>query len=249
MDESLVIDELRQGVPGAAERLIQQHNRALWRIARSILRDDGDAEDALQEAYLRAFSRIGDFRGESSLATWLARITINEALRRRELRRASVDLEEAGDETTPAFEGRWGGMPIATPEQAAARAEVRLLVEHAVDALPAPFRLVFVMRVIEQMSIEETAEALGIPPATVKTRLHRANQQLREALGKEFAAALEGAFPFAGARCERLTRAVLARLSAAANRGISDRGLVENPSRGPVFPDKNTGSTSWPGHS
>jgi RNA polymerase sigma-70 factor, ECF subfamily len=101
--------------------------------------------------------------------------------------------------------------PPAGPEHAAARAEIRRLVEQAVDTLPPPFRVVFMMRVVEQMSIEETATALAIPAATVKTRLHRANEQLRAALGSTFATVLEDSFPFGGARCDRLTSAVLAR--------------------------------------
>jgi RNA polymerase sigma-70 factor (ECF subfamily) len=212
MEDRTSLDELRRGAPGAARRLIQQYNRTLWRIARGILRDDAEAEEAVQEAYLRAFSRLGEFRGDSSLGTWLARITINEALRRLQTRRAAADLAELDEEveTDPADERMAPATP--TPEQAAARAEIRRIVERAVDALPAPYRLAFVMRVLEQMSIEETAAALHIPAATVKSRLHRANQQLRETLGAEFSAALEGAFPFAGVRCEHLTQAVMARL-------------------------------------
>jgi RNA polymerase sigma-70 factor, ECF subfamily len=213
MEDRIAIEELRRGAPRAAERLIQQHNRALWRIARSILRDDRDAEEVVQEAYLRAFSRIGEFRGESSLGTWLARITINEALRRLETRRVTADLAELGDEADVDRRGDPALRPMPDPEQVAARAQIRRMVEHAVDLLPAQYRLVFVMRAIEQMSIEETATALRIPAATVKTRLHRANQQLRETLGTELAAALQGAFPFAGVRCERLTRSILARLA------------------------------------
>lgn len=162
---------------------------------------------------MRAFSRIGEFRGDSSLGTWLARITINEALRRLQARRSTVDLVGLADDID------CGGPTVLatpTPEQAAARAEMRCMVERAVDALPTPYRLAFVMRMLEHMSIEETADALHIPAATVKTRLHRANRQLRETLGKELSAALEGAFPFGGVRCERFTHAVMARLAAVA---------------------------------
>jgi RNA polymerase sigma-70 factor, ECF subfamily len=213
MEDRIAIEELRRGAPRAAERLIQQHNRALWRIARSILRDDRDAEEVVQEAYLRAFSRIGEFRGESSLGTWLARITINEALRKLARRRNAAGLEELSDETEVDHLRGAMSLPSPNPEQTAARAQIRRMVERAVDALAAPYRLVFVMRVIDQMSIEETAAALNVPAATVKTRLHRANHQLRETLGDELAAALEGVFPFGGASCERLTRLVLERLA------------------------------------
>lgn len=211
MDDSSLIDELRRGSTQAAERLMQRHNQKLWRIARSILRNDSDAEEVVQEAYLRAFTRIDEFRGHSSLGTWLARITINEALRRLGTTRAVAEMLEpdaptgvkAADPVSP---------PPPSPEQMAARSEIRRIIERAIDALPQTFRLVFTMRVLEQMSIDETASALSIPAATVKTRLHRANQQLRQALGTELAAALDGAFPFAGPRCERLTGSVLSRL-------------------------------------
>jgi len=193
---------------------MRRHNRTLWRLARGILRHDADAEDAVQEAYLRAFARIHEFRGDSSLGTWLAHIAINEALRLLGTRRVTADLSEATEGAAP--EGPWRpglASPPQDPERAAARQELRRSVERAVDALPAPFRLVFVLRVVEQASVEETAAMLGIPPATVKTRLHRANRMLRQVLGDEFAAAFDGgAFPLGGTRCERLTRTVLSSL-------------------------------------
>jgi RNA polymerase sigma-70 factor (ECF subfamily) len=229
MNDRIALDELQRGAPGSAERLIQQHNRTLWRIARSMLRDDRDAEEVVQEAYLRAFSRIGEFRGESSLGTWLARITINEALRRLQTGRAAADLAEFDDETSIDHIGAPVVTSTPNPEQFAAREEIRRMIERAVDALPAPYRLVFVMRVIEQMSIDETAAALHVQAATVKTRLHRANLQLRRTLGTQLTAALEGAFPFAGARCERLTRNVLARIT-----GDRPEPVAERPDGGPI---------------
>lgn len=211
-DDGALLDRLRQGDSAAAALVMQRHNRALWRIARGILRDEAEAEEAVQDAYMRAFTSTAEFRGEASLSTWLARIVINEALRRLSRRRPNFDLSaiEAG---TAARHPHLLALLPPTPEQAAARAQIRRLVERAVDALPTPFRLVFLMRVIEQMSIEETAAALHIPPATVKTRLHRANQQLRLSLGAEFAAIFDDTFPFAGERCARLTAAVLHRLA------------------------------------
>jgi RNA polymerase sigma-70 factor (ECF subfamily) len=211
-DDGALLDRLRQGDGAAAALVMQRHNRALWRIARGILRDEAEAEEAVQDAYMRAFTSAAGFRGEASLSTWLARIVINEALRRLGRRRPTADLSAIA-EGTAARHPHPLAMPPPTPEQAAARAQIRRLVEQAVDALPRPFRLVFLMRVVEQMSTEETAAALHIPPATVKTRLHRANQQLRQSLGAEFAAIFDGAFPFAGERCARLTAAVLHRLA------------------------------------
>jgi RNA polymerase sigma-70 factor (ECF subfamily) len=147
------------------------------------------------------------------LGTWLARIVINEALRRVEHRRPTVDLADVAEQLPAEHTGSVTMTPPAGPEHAAARAEIRRILEHAVDALRAEFRAVFMMRVVEQMSIEETAGLLDIPQATVKTRLHRANERLRATLGVEFAVILEGSFPFGGARCERMTQAVLARLA------------------------------------
>ncbi len=216
MTDQVVLETVRHATPEAAARLMQTHNRRLWRLARGILRDESDAEDVVQEAYLRAFTRLDDFRGDSSLGTWLARITINEALRRLATRRAFAQPAELNETVAPQDHCDPAADTTPTPEQLAARMEVRRLVERAIDALPSPFRLVFIMRVIEQMSIEETASALGIPSATVKTRLHRANQQLRLTLGNELGSVLEGAFPFGGRRCDRLTREVLAKLATCA---------------------------------
>jgi RNA polymerase sigma-70 factor, ECF subfamily len=210
-----LLDDLRRGSRSAAAAVVQQHNRGLWRIARGILGNDADAEEAVQDAYVRAFSSIDGFRGDASLGTWLARIVVNEALRRLERRKPTVDLDDVAEQLPPDHAGSATMPSPAGPEHAAARAEIQRLLETAVDALPPEFRAVFMMRVVEQMSIEETAGLLRIPPATVKTRLHRANERLRATLGAEFAAILEGSFPFGGARCERLTQAVLARLTRA----------------------------------
>jgi len=212
LDDAMLLDRLRRGDRDAAALLVQRHNRALWRIARGILRHDADAEDAVQDGYLRAFTRIHEFRGDAGLGTWLARIVINEALRRLGTRRAMVDVSELTESAAPGDRWRSDLALSQDPERTAARQELRRTVEQAVDALPVPFRLVFIMRVVEQASIEETAAALAVPPATVKTRLHRANQALRQTLGVEPAAVFEDAFPFGGARCERLTRAVVSRL-------------------------------------
>ncbi|MDA8250642.1 MAG: RNA polymerase sigma factor [Rhodospirillales bacterium] len=211
-DDTSVVERLRHGDRLAAELVIRRHNQALWRIARSILRHDQDAEDAIQETYLRAFSQIGNFRGEAGLGTWLARIAVNEALRGLTKRRVTSGFAESADGRGLPPPAAPGNRPVQSPEQLASRREIRRLVEGAVDRLPTPFRVVFVMRVVEQMSISETAAALNVPAATVKTRLHRAIQQLRPALSEDLAAALQGAFPFDGERCERLTKAVLLRL-------------------------------------
>lgn len=213
MDETALVERFRLGDPIAARTIIQRHNRKFWRLARGIVDDDAEAEEALQNAYVRALTSIDGFRGQSSLATWMGRIVVNEALRRRASRRDPLDLDEIA-ESLPLDHPGSATMPSPVgPEVAAARQQVRRIVERAVDALPAAFRVVFMMRVVEQMSIEETAAALSIPVGTAKTRLHRANQQLRATLGAEFAATFDDAFPFGGARCERLTQSVLDRIA------------------------------------
>lgn len=200
---------------GAAFRVLMQRcNQQLFRTARSIVRDDAEAEDVLQEAYVRAYAALEAFRGEASLLTWLTRIVMNEARRRLRKRRETADLsaiEAAQDD------GRVisfpGAAAVLDPEHEAARAEVRRLLERAVDELPEAFRLVFVLREVQQCSVEETAETLALKPETVKTRLHRARRLLRARLDEQLGQVLTGAFPFLGRRCERITEAVLERLS------------------------------------
>jgi len=200
----------------AAFRLImQRHNRRLYRVARGIVGNDAEAEDIVQETYLRAFTHLEGFRGEARLATWLTRIALNEALGRMRERRPTTGLDHL-DGINEQGESRVIFLPSArqdtNPEASAARAEVRRLLERAVDQLPPPFRSVFVMRDVEEMTIEETAHQLGLRPETVKTRLHRARRLLRQSLDETLASTLVDAFPFAGARCARITDAVLDRL-------------------------------------
>jgi RNA polymerase sigma-70 factor (ECF subfamily) len=197
----------------AIRAIIQQNNRRLYRVARSIVRDDADAEDVLQEAYLHAFSALAEFRGESALATWLTRIVVNEALQR--LRRPREAVTPIG--------GRAPGaqvIPFPTsaqqsddPERAMAQREICQLVEQAIDALPQEFRTVLVARVIEGMSVEETADALDLRSETVKTRLHRARRLLKAALAEHMGPLFSDVFPFDGKRCERIADAVLHRLN------------------------------------
>ena len=211
-DDELVRMALQRD-EGAFRAIMRRNNRRLYRCARSIVRDDGEAEDIVQETYVRAFSNLASFRGESSLATWLTRITLNEALGRVRRRRHTVEfaaLDALGrSKEVIAF-------PVMAahtdPERSTAQTEIRRLIERAIDDLPEPFRVVFVMRDVEDMSIKETADFLGVHPATVKTRLHRARRLLRRALDERLAAALVEAFPFAGMHCARMTEAVLHRL-------------------------------------
>jgi RNA polymerase sigma-70 factor (ECF subfamily) len=216
IDDTLLVERFRQGDRTAAQAIVQKHNQMLWRVARGIVRDDIEAEDVLQEAYARAFAHLSGFRGEAGLFTWLTRITINEARGRLRKRRVTVGLDqvEAAQAAGPQvvmFPS--GGLVSQSPESDAARAQIRRLIEAAVDDLPEAFRMVFVLRDLDQLTVEETAVALDLAPATVKTRLHRARRLLRAALDRKLAATLTDAFPFLGVRCERITEAVLARLA------------------------------------
>jgi RNA polymerase sigma-70 factor (ECF subfamily) len=199
---------------GAAFRTImERHNRRLYRIARAVLRDDSEAEDTVQESYVRAFANLGTFRGDSSLATWLGRIALNEALGRLRRRRPAVPIDTMEVLRTPAQIIQFpNAMTAEDPERTMAQREILRLVERATEALPEIFRTVFVTRVIEGMSVQETAELLDIEPETVKTRLHRARHLLRDQLESEIGPVLLDAFPFAGRRCARVTDAVLRRL-------------------------------------
>src|SRR5581483_3619257 len=195
------------------EALMRRYNRTLFRTARAILRDDAEAEDALQDAYVRIYGALDRFRGESKLSTWLVRIVANEALmrlRKRTRRSNVVPLHDDPERVMATLESSEEG-----PERAAGRAEVRRLLESKIDALPDAFRAVFMLRGLEELSVEETAEALGIPEATVRTRFFRARALLREALSREIDLSYDGAFGFAGERCDRIVRNVLARLARA----------------------------------
>jgi RNA polymerase sigma-70 factor (ECF subfamily) len=215
MDDVGLVEHARNGDVAAFRTIMQRHNRRLYRVARGVLGDDSEAEDVVQEAFVRGFRSLGSFRGESSLATWFTRIALNEALGRRRQRRPMVDLDDL-DRLDEHREARVLIFPGARldgdPEVETFRAEIRRLLEHAVDALPESFRIVFVMREIEQMSVDETATQLGLRPETVKTRLHRARRLLRKSLSAKLGSAFRDTYAFDGLRCERTTEAVLRRL-------------------------------------
>jgi RNA polymerase sigma-70 factor (ECF subfamily) len=215
LDDVALVQLARQGNADSFRIIMQRNNQRLYRVARSVVQDDSEAEDVVQQAYVNAFISLGSFRGDSSLPTWLTRITRNEALERLRRRRPVVDLEVL-DAAPASGTSRVIPFPLmsesADPERAAAQSQVRHLIERAIDDLPEIFRVVFVMRDVEEMSIEETADFLGLPPATVKTRLHRARRQLRRALDEKLASTLTGAFPFDGKRCQRTTDKVMERL-------------------------------------
>ena len=215
--EAELIDRARRRDEAALREIMQANNRRLYRLARGILRSDSEAEDVVQETYVRAFTRLDDFLCESALSTWLSRIAINEALGRLRSRKPQVELGSVPEATLEAQIIRFPLSSSATdPEKSMAQREIQRVVEQAVDELPDTYRMVFIARVMEAMSMEETAELLGIKPETVKTRLHRARTLLRENVEKKIGPVVMDAFPFAGRRCERLTEAVLRRLGVGA---------------------------------
>ena len=214
IDEFELIQRARRRDPAAIRLIIRQQNRRLYRIARSIVRDDGDAEDVLQEAYVRAFAGLEGFRGEARLGTWLARIVINEALGSLRRRRPTIDIGAVS--MSPTLSAQVIPFPDANrvpdPETTMVQSEIRMLLERAIDKLPSAFREVLIARLVEGMSVAETAELFRIPPQTVKTRLFRARALLRAEMERHIGPVLGDIFPFAGERCERLTQRVLTRL-------------------------------------
>jgi RNA polymerase sigma-70 factor (ECF subfamily) len=204
-----------QGDARVLEAIMRRHNLALFRTARAILRNDAEAEEALQEAYLRAFRSIGEFRAEAKLSTWLARIVANEAFARlrKQRRRAEIVPLQSGAAMEDLAEIAEGNMNTQ-PEISTQRNELRRILEAQIDALPDAYRPVFMLRAVEELSVEETATVLGIPAATVRSRFFRARSLLREALASKIDCGLEETFAFAGARCDRIVAGVLARLGA-----------------------------------
>jgi RNA polymerase sigma-70 factor (ECF subfamily) len=221
LDDDELVLLLRQRNAFAFRTILERNNQHLYRLARILLKDEFEAEDALQETYLRAFANLSHFRGDSGISTWLTRIMLNEALGRLRRRRTMIELgsQHAGTQGTD-DQARLVPSPLAPsaeidPERAAAQREVRRLLEQAIDALPESFRAVFVLRAIEQMSVAETAACLRLRKETVKTRLHRAKRLLRKALDPRLASVLDDVFPFAGARCDGFTDRVLRQLGVA----------------------------------
>jgi RNA polymerase sigma-70 factor (ECF subfamily) len=211
-DEQLVGDA-RRGDEEATRALIGRNNRRLFRIARSIVGNDEEAEDVVQETYVRAFTRLDGFRGQSRFSTWLTRIALNEAMGRMRRRRpmTGLDLLDSLPETASVIRFPHSLAPEAA-DAALGRSQVRELLELTIDSLPGAFRTVFILRVIEEMSTEETAESLSLRPETVKTRLHRARRLLRSAIENELQAGFADLFPFDGARCTAIADRVVERL-------------------------------------
>jgi len=212
-DDLSIARRVVAGDRAAFQLLMRRHNRRLYRLARATLRNDAEAEDALQDAYLHAYRSMSQFRGDAQLSTWLSRLVLNECfarIRRSARRQNVIPIVDAPDwvEQAEAMTSHDG----SAPDDALARSQVRALLERKLDALPELFRIVFVLRSIEEMTVEETAQCLNIPEATVRSRHFRARGMLRESLAQAFDLAERDVFEFGGARCDRIVERVLSKL-------------------------------------
>jgi RNA polymerase sigma-70 factor (ECF subfamily) len=195
----------------AIRQVMVANNQRMFRVAWSVLKNKSDAEEAVQAAYLSAFANIGSYEGRSALSTWLTRIVLNEALgRQRAEQTRRKSLEQRGVSMLDDYrDALMRGSDSDTPDVAFAREQIRMVIEQAVGNLPEAFRTVFVLREIEGLSSEQTAQILDLPVPTVKTRLFRGRKRLQELLAPEVKAVLTGTFPFAGAQCAQMTERVL----------------------------------------
>jgi RNA polymerase sigma-70 factor (ECF subfamily) len=213
LDDADLLRLARARCEPAVRELTRRYNQRLFRIAWSILGSRFDAEEVVQDAYVKAFTSPADFAGDSSFSTWLTRIAIREALeRRRKTQRRAHLLEKEGVAWMDDYRVRVADAPVSlsSPEQTAARKELARRLESAVAQLAEPFRTVFLLRDVEGMNAEDAAAALCVPPQTVKTRLLRARRRLQSILAPDLRAALQDTFPFCGARCAALTERVAA---------------------------------------
>lgn len=200
--------------------IMRRHNKLLFRTARSILKDDTETEDAMQESYLNAWNGLRTFRSDAKLSTWLVRIVINESLGRLRRRGAQViplDTAVAVESEQAPMSAVMDQNPNEQPERLAMRAELRKIIEARIDTLPDAFRTVFMLRAVDELSVEEVADALEIPEATVRTRFFRARGLLREGLSRDVDFAIEDAFSFGGARCDRIVLHVINRITPSGN--------------------------------
>ncbi len=214
LTDEQVVERVLGGDQAVYEVLMRRYNQRLYRVARAILHDDAEAEDVMQDAYVRAYQNLRQFEGRSRFSTWLTRIAVHEALARRERRARFVELDADPEGVRM--------NPVSTfhnPEQETSNLELRQLLEDAIQQLPESYRAVFMLREIEQMSTAETAESLDLTEENVKVRLHRARALLRDTLYHRVGSSGPAAFQFLAPRCDRVVRAVLSRLAAASVAG------------------------------
>lgn len=205
-----VVRRVLDGDAALFELLMRRHNQRVYRAVRSILREDGECEDVMQEAYVRAYEHLTQYEGRAQFSTWLTRIAVNEALRRLAARGRLDPLDAVHDEEDEPMPVLASDGP--TPEANASRSEAARLLEEAILALPQSYRTVLMLRDIEEMSTADTAEALSLTETNVKVRLHRAHELLREELFSRVGASSAQAFGFPATRCDRVVRAVFERL-------------------------------------
>ncbi len=209
-----IVRRVLEGDSASFELIMRRYNRRLYRIARGILRNEADAEDAVQDAYVRAYENLDQFQGKGPLSAWLAKITVNEALgrlRRVDIARDGISLDEPEEREEANFMADLISS-LPSPEQSAARAELRRLMESAIDALPDAYRMAFILCGVEELSVAETADCLDVEPATVKTRYHRARKILQKQLSSLVDSTAAEVFPFDGERCDRIVSGVFRRL-------------------------------------
>jgi RNA polymerase sigma-70 factor (ECF subfamily) len=211
LSDAELAQHIQRGSGVAFETMMRRHNQLLYRTARSILRDDTEAEDVLQDAYLLAYQNIGQYRGDARLSTWLTRIVVNEAIARSRRQGRRAEVLQLHGEMEQLDEVAMDQEHANAPERDAMRTQTRALLEKLIDSLPEAFRVVFVMRGLQELSGEEVAACLDISEATVRTRFFRARSLLREALSQQIDFAHEEAFGFDGARCDRIVANAMSR--------------------------------------
>lgn len=209
LQDDEIVGRVLAGETALFEILMRRYNQRLYRMARVILRNDTEAEDVMQDAYVRAYTHLNQFAGKAAFSTWLTRIAIHEALARK---RRGARFEELDAMTT-----NGDSMPMLkssdpNPEDSTARVETRRLLEDAIDRLPEAYRTVVVLREVEEMSVSDTAVSLGVTEAVVKTRLHRAHAMLRKELYAQAKGRTADVYQFHAVRCDRVVKAVFERI-------------------------------------
>src|SRR5215469_5680564 len=235
-----IVQRVRAGDASLYEVLVRRHNQRLYRVARAIVRNDAEAEDVMQDAYVRAFAHLDQFEGRARFGAWLTRIAVNEALARLRMQQRIQPLAEDGGEGEYAVPAN---SHFRNPEEHASNAELGRILEETLLSLPAQYRAVVMLRDVEEMSTAETAEALGLTEENVKVRLHRGRAILREGISDRVGSTTREAFPFMGTRCERMIALVMRRVTASSNAGLE----LARPSIGDVprdFPGSRTRKNS-----
>jgi RNA polymerase sigma-70 factor (ECF subfamily) len=212
IDDKELVQRIRQGETALYELLMRRYNQRLYRVTRSVITDNTQAEDVVQEAWVRAYEHLHQFEGRSQFSTWVTRIAFYEALARARQGRRFAPVEDAAGDIVREVSRR---SMEDTPESLAMREELRNILERAIDTLPETYRTVFVLREVEQLSTEATADCLGLSPEAVKTRLHRSRALLRKDLTDRIGETATQAYAFMGQRCDRTVESVLRRIGAA----------------------------------